>query len=434
MRNFRLKIILLFLVSFAIMTALSFVIGRTEFAITQLVLFALLVLVIVQLFRMIDTTNRKISSFLTAIHYQDYTASFPQQGSDSFASLHQALNASLQKLTKRSEQQSKTENWQAELINQLPLGILVLKNDQLEFVNESLLSMLALPSLKKLAALEHSHPKLFLQLQESTPGKFQQLSLRSGDSLSLYSTKVKSSEVTFQFFFFQSIQELQNEVEMQAWMRLIRVLTHELMNSVTSISSLATSLTQISKAENLSEDVQAAAQSIEKRSKSLVQFTESYRAVSDIKAANKSWFLWSELVEEQLTFFKQELKGVSVSIQTEQEQQVYADRQQMEQVIINLLLNTIAALKQTTQPVIHFMFKQEGQTSLLILKDNGSGIPPKDQNQIFVPFFTTRKGGKGIGLSLCRQLLQNNNGRISLRKSEPGQTVFELRMNNAPIN
>ncbi len=254
----------------------------------------------------------------------------------------------------------------------------------------------------------------------------QRVLLENDKEAELYKVGFQQKE-KLDIVFIQPLDELKGPIEMEAWMKLIRVLTHEIMNSITSISSLASTLHENIHAEDSSSDMALAAKSIEKRSQSLIQFTESYRKVSSIKAAQKSWFSLDEAVRKQVLFLKNELDAISVEIETVNEQKVFADEQQFEQVIINLFLNAKTALNKTKQAKIKIKIWQEKTTCFLRFTDNGVGIPNKDQNHIFVPFYTTRNEGKGIGLSLCRQFMHNNNGSISLKESTAGKTVFLLR-------
>ena len=204
-------------------------------------------------------------------------------------------------------------------------------------------------------------------------------------------------------------------------------MTHEIMNSITSISSLASSLQESMTSENLPSDMLMAVNSIEKRSNNLIEFTESYRAINDIKLAQKSWFNLADLVKAQLEFLSIELKSIQLSLICAIDQQIYADKNQVEQVIINLILNSIAALRGVVNPSINIHIKSENKYVLLSWIDNGCGIPASIQNDIFIPFFSSKKDGKGIGLSLCRKLMRNNEGSISLLKSLNAHTEFSLR-------
>ena len=135
-------------------------------------------------------------------------------------------------------------------------------------------------------------------------------------------------------------------------------------------------------------------------------------------------------MKEQSRFLSEELNAIKVEIVIDSEEKVFIDQQQVERVFINLFLNAKAALLETLHPRIGVKIWREKKKVKLSFSDNGKGIQPQDQNKIFIPFYTSKMGGKGIGLTLCRQLMRNNGGRMSLRKSEKGETVFELTFNS----
>ena len=401
--------------------------GRSDYFFTQLVLAAVIALLISLIFRFIDTTNREINKFLFAVNYLDNSITFPKQSENSFQKLHNGLNKAMQEIALRAEQKDQEKEWMEHIIRRMPIGVMLLQNkNHILFTNELILEFLGIPNLQELHQLEGYQSGLAKQILNSSYEQTQRIVLENDKEAELYKVGFQQKE-KLEIIFIQPLDELKGPIEMDAWMKLIRVLTHEIMNSITSISSLASTLNESIKEENLSSDMQLAAESIEKRSQSLIHFTESYRKVSDIKAAQKTWFILSETIQAQIQFLKAELDSISIEIEAENEQQVLADQQQIEQVIINLFLNAKAALQKTEASTIRIKIWQEKTSCLLSFADNGTGILAKDQNHIFVPFYTTRKNGKGIGLSLCRQFMHNNNGSISLKDSKVGNTIFLLR-------
>lgn len=424
MKYFKIKLTALFIMVLLSMIAFSWVIGRADYFFTQLVLLFVIAVLIWQLFSLIDSTNRQLSKFLLSIKYHDYSLSFPESASNSFKGLQQGLNNSIQQLSALKEQESQNNSLFIHLLQRVPIGVMVVnQKEQIEVINESACDLLSVPALKEVSRLNEYHPDISSDLKAIEVEKQQKLILSDSTEIQVYKLKLKKEEEK-EIYFIQSFAKLKGEIELQAWQRLINVLTHEVMNSITSISSLASSLS----AEQLDGDLKIAAESIERRSKGLIQFTESYREVANVQAPKKEWFSFSALVNEQQQLLQEELSSISVEVSAKGEQQQFADPAQMAQVLINLFLNAKAALAETESPKIEIEIKQQHSFCILQFKDNGKGIPFKEQNNVFVPFYTSRRGGKGIGLSLCRQLMQNNGGMISLRKSEVGETIFELRL------
>jgi len=409
------------------LVALSMVIGQVNYLFTQLVLLGVLLLLCWQAFRLMDATNHQLSKFLFAINYQDYNLSFPEEGQHSFQELKSSLSNSMRQLAAKKEKIDQQAEWLNLLVEKLPIALIIAKeNGKVEIINQRACDLLSIPLLSSLEQLDEYHAGFLRQLKEAKAECSQKVQLGDRNEIQLYKMQTSKEGEKVELFFLQSFEELKGEVEMQAWLSLIKVLTHEVMNSITSISSLATTLNKEMKIKGM-KDMQAAAYSIEKRSKGLIQFTENYREVSSIQAAHGSWFLLSSLVKEQQQFLKEELEGITIEIITDREQQLYGDREQIGHVLINLFLNAKAALIGIKSPRINIHICQERQLLLLHFTDNGKGIALEEQNKIFIPFYSTRKGGKGIGLSLCRQLMQNNEGSVSLKKSEAGKTTFELR-------
>ena len=418
MKHFQFKLFLLFALLLGVLSGLSSVFGQAEYVFTQIVLASIALAILFQCFYIINTTNRQLEKFLFAIKYQDYSLVFPTQGKGSFQGLQNGLNHTLSELKKLKEEETTSNSWMAYLIERMPIGVLVLEGgEKVTYINSIASDFIGGTSLN--ADLKHFATKLNYE----TSSTFR---LDDGKELQLYKVGSKGNS-NYDLIFIQSMDEVKGSIEMDAWLKLIRVLTHEIMNSITSISSLANTIHEDIKANGLSKDLEAAAASIAKRSQHLIQFTESYREVSHIRAANKNWFLISEMLHEMEFFLKNDLKGIDIKIDIREEQRINADREQIEQVFINLFLNAKEALKQTENPKISIQINQKNNSSLVHFEDNGKGIPTQEQNQIFIPFYTTRKAGKGIGLSLCRQLMRNNNSSVSLLSSEPERTIFELR-------
>ncbi len=420
------KITLAFSATLIFMIAFAAVFGSADFIFTQLVLLIIVILLIWQNFQLLNTSNRRISKFLFALRYRDFSISFPEAGHGSFEDLQQALNHTLKELEKKANQDKENVAIQQFLLERIPFGIIVVREgSEVVFVNENACKFLDVSTLNHLSELDQSGKGLARQLEDAKFEQTQKLTLNEGKELQLQKVKFKGDE-RFNIFFLQSIEKLRDEIEMKAWMNLIGVLTHEIVNSVSSISSLAKTLSSDSSLQVFQEDAKAAIESIGKQAEGLISFTDSYREVSGISSPNKEWFLLSDLIEHLLDLMKLELKGIEVEIVLSGEQRIYADRQQLCQVLINLFLNSKNALTHANNAKIVIQIWQNLKKIHLRFIDNGCGISPSNQNQIFVPFYTTKANGKGIGLTLCRQLMRNNNASISLENSKKGSTAFKL--------
>jgi len=261
--------------------------------------------------------------------------------------------------------------------------------------------------------------------------------------LALYATEFRLRQQKYTMVSVQNIQSELEEKEMEAWQNLIRVLTHEIMNSVTPIASLASTandlLMQIpedredSKKTPLTaiDDVSSAVQTIERRSQGLLRFVDSYRKLTRLPKPNFQIFPISELFERVQQLMQSQISERGIDFQTRvdpESLELTADPEMIEQVLINLLMNAIQASARKHKPRIRLTASMDDRGRTVIrVTDNGPGITDEAMEKIFIPFFTTKKEGSGIGLSLARQIIRLHRGSISVQSKPHVETVFTLR-------
>lgn len=220
-----------------------------------------------------------------------------------------------------------------------------------------------------------------------------------------------------------------SKAETEAWQKLIRVMTHEIMNSVAPIISLSETITERTD-DDLNEErygeMMAAMQSIHRRSKGLLDFVENYRKLTRIPMPVMRFFYVNELFKDIRNLFATETIPVSFFARPA-DIRLYADRSLIEQALINLLKNALDACRDTAAPLISVHAFLERGKCVMTVTDNGRGIVPHALDRIFVPFFTTKQGGSGIGLSLCRQIINRHNGTISVTSIPDEKTVFTVK-------
>ena len=216
--------------------------------------------------------------------------------------------------------------------------------------------------------------------------------------------------------------------EQDSWTKLIRVLTHEIMNTVSPIASLSDALAGSMDADGRSElDVKAGLETISDSSKNLIQFVQTYRQLSGVARPVKKAIDLQELMDSVIGLNREFLAASGAActyIPEEPDLMVYADEGQLSQILINLIKNAVQAGAKTIG--ITARMDQDDVVVIRVAND-GAPISPESREQIFVPFFTTKKEGSGIGLSLARQIMRQHNGTIDLVASDSSQTVFELR-------
>jgi signal transduction histidine kinase len=239
----------------------------------------------------------------------------------------------------------------------------------------------------------------------------------------------KSMNEALELFRSRLYESIISKAETEAWQKLIRVMTHEIMNSVAPIISLSETITEQSN-EDLDEEryheVMAAMQSIHRRSKWLLDFVENYRKLTRIPAPVMRYFPVNDFFKDIQNLFVKETIPISFYIQPA-DMRLYADRSLMEQTLINLLKNALDACKDTAMPLITVRAFHDKGKAVMTVTDNGRGIVADALDRIFVPFFTTKQGGSGIGLSLCRQIINRHNGTISVISEPDVKTVFTIK-------
>jgi signal transduction histidine kinase len=228
----------------------------------------------------------------------------------------------------------------------------------------------------------------------------------------------------------ETIQQLIDKKEKESWYKLMTVMSHEIINTITPISSLAEnldSLLQDEPDEDTLEELSQGLRIIKKRSSHLNNFVNTYRQLSELPLPDKKEINFTETVQQTLNLFTQEFKekNINLNFQREEDITLLADKQQLEQVIINLISNCLYALKEATNPTITVNVSADTNRVHLTVSDNGIGISQKIKNNIFVPYFTTRKDGSGIGLTLTKSIVEAHDGTIFF-KSENGLTTFTL--------
>lgn len=283
-----------------------------------------------------------------------------------------------------------------------------------------------------LAAVNSSLPQLMHDLRPGTK-KVTKLRVRNGNN-----TEEKEFSITITNFFdrgfyyklysLQNIHEVVQKSESEAQQQLVRVLTHEIMNSLTPIISLSDTITEGMKDDSLSqEDITQALQAINRRSSGLLHFVENYRKLQHISTPQFTDVKLSELISDLRQLFPEPYFRFDIQ---EAEDTVHIDRSQIEQVLINLLKNAQEAVRDVEEKAITLSARTDKSQHVILIKveDNGCGIMTEVLDRIFVPFFTTKSNGSGIGLSICRQIVSLHGGTITASSTPGKQTVFTLQL------
>jgi two-component system nitrogen regulation sensor histidine kinase NtrY len=400
---------------------------------------------VAQLIKAVERSNENISSFLGAISFDDLSLTFKTDSADpSVQALHAQLNEAISKLRNTRKERDSEYQFFKNIVQHVGIGILTFKKDgSIQIINSAakrLLKVTRADNIHDLREVDDALVEAFIKLK--TGGR-ELIRLRSGDEtvqLSIFAIELTLRGDEVKLISMSNIQTELEEKEMEAWQNLVRVLTHEIMNSVTPISSLAGVVEdelarKISHEEDIKNDelpdMHLSLQTISRRSEGLIRFVKEFRNLTHIPKPKLAEVAVKPLLEEMAMLHKKELAdhGVAVSVSVDPENLfVLADKTMIEQVLINLIKNAIQAFDDQPDKKLELMARgTEKGRALISVKDNGSGIDAEAQEKIFIPFFSTKKTGSGIGLSLSKQIMRQHEGRITV-KSELGKgTEFLLR-------
>lgn len=388
--------------------------------------------------------HEELNQFVEAIHYRDFSRYFDvKQAPVELQSLREGfneINTTFKVISKEKETQYQYLQKILELVD---TGILSYQEDSgnVVWLNESLKKMLQLPYLKTIQSLSKRDEGLYKEILVLQPGenKIATVHLEKQNlKVVLSATAFQTDGKKFKLIAFQNVSEALDATEANAWRKLLSVLTHEIMNSVAPISSLAQTLKQrlVSASQEVEmnpsslEDLELGIETIKKRSEGLLKFAETYRNLNKITTLNLQQVHISELFANlhqlmQPTF---EQKGIELEIILRDPSiTLQADPSLLEQVLINLIVNAIEAVKDKSNPKIVLSADKSLNKRIVIrISDNGHGMPEEVLDKIFIPFFSTKKQGSGIGLSLCKQIIMLHKGNIQVQSKEGIGTAFSL--------
>jgi nitrogen fixation/metabolism regulation signal transduction histidine kinase len=395
---------------------------------------------------MLDRPQKNLTSLLNSVEFDDLTYSFRSNSDDpDVQQFHRELNEIMSRLRSSRQERDSEFLFFRNIVMHVGIGLIVFKEDgAIEIFNGAARRLLKTSKISTIEDLKEVSEALVTVIRRLKTGGRELLRLKIRDDivqLSVYAIELTLKGENVKLVSIQNIQSELEEKEMEAWQNLVRVLTHEIMNSVTPISSLAGTIeselkhhfdekTPVLSPEEL-KDIHLSLQTISKRSEGLIRFVKEFRSLTNIPKPKPTVIMTRALLEEIWMLHKMELteKGIQLAIDVYPEDlTILADKGMIEQVLINLVKNAIQSFdEQTDRKITLRAFVSEKSRPVILVKDNGTGIDPDAIDKIFIPFFTTKKSGSGIGLSLSRQIMRQHQGTLNV-KSEAGKgTEFFLR-------
>ena len=446
-KSFRLNIIIRVIMLITSVLLLVYLFFNTRYTVSAVILGMLLVYQIFTLIMYVEQTNRKLSGFLQSIRHADFSTSFTDQGlGKSFEELNNSFNEIISEFKKYRSEREEHLNYLLTVIQHVSIGMIAYKADgKVDQYNKAVSDLFKIKHIKNISDLKKVKDDLPEQLLRMKAGSKILVKVFIDDELLQLSINATQFRMRGEEFTLISLQNIHNELEekeIESWQKLIRVLTHEIMNSITPISSLAGTVRgmllneeneeKVTMNELDAEDVesiQSALNTIEKRSQGLLNFVEIYRNLTRIPKPNFRYFKVRQIFEnaEQLLMPKIEQLKIDCSYKIMPEElMITADPDLVDQVIINLLLNAVDAVKDKEEPIIKMIASEVNNKIKIEIRDNGYGIKPDIMDKIFMPFFTSKTHGSGIGLSLSRQIMHLHKGNISVRSKPDEGTIFTL--------
>jgi signal transduction histidine kinase len=402
-KQFEWRILVRVLLLFITLSGTSFLLVK-ELYVYLLIAAPIILYQVVDFYRFHKKAHDELNQFVESIHYRDFSRNFDVKHAPvEIQPLRQGfneINTTFKVISKEKETQYQYLQKILELVD---TGILSYEEEsgKVVWMNESLKSMLQLPYLKTIHSLSKRDELLYQQILVLKPGDGRIATAHletSSFKILISATAFQTEGKKFKLIAFQNVNEALDETESRAWQKLLSVLTHEIMNSVAPISSLADTLKHrlqqsvavLSNESGSVDDLELGIETIKRRSEGLLKFAETI------------------------------LKDPDLSLE--------ADTNLLEQVLINLLVNAIEAVREKTNPkIVLSAYLSNNRKTIIRVADNGSGMPAEILEKIFIPFFSTKKSGSGIGLSLCKQIMMLHKGNIQVQSVDGEGTAFLLQ-------
>ncbi len=444
MKHFRFQVMLrVFALSISV-CVLFYLIFKTGHYVSAIILGLLTFYWIYSLARYVERTNRELTRFLQAIRYADFSQSFRDKNlGSSFKDLNQSFMEVIKNFQMHRADKEEHYRYLQTVIQHVGVGLIAfLPDGTVDLINNTakrLLCVASLRNIKHLKSLSEELVETLFQLKSGEKTLIKVGNIEEVQQLAIYATEFRLRDKQYTLVSIQNIHRELEEKEMEAWQNMIRVLTHEIMNSITPISSLASTARDLAAAPSSSstmdtetlEDIHSSLKTIHKRSEGLLHFVQAYRNLTLIPKPKFRLVRVTELFERVKQLMEVRISAEHIGLHTVVDPEgleITADPELIEQLLINLLLNSIDALQGVENPHIDLLSQMDARGRVLVkIIDNGSGIVKEAIEKIFIPFFSTKKKGSGIGLSLAKQIMRLHDGTIRAQSTPGAETTFTLR-------
>jgi len=398
---------------------------------------------VVDMIRFQKKAQDEVNQFVESIHYRDFSRHFDvRKAPNELKPLRKGFNDINTTFKLISRERETQYHYLQKILELVDTGILSYEEETGEtgWINEAFKTIIGVPYLKTVHSLEKREPSLYAELIKLKPGDSKIITVTRNQQqvkILVNASLMRSDDKLYKLIAFQNVNEALDETESKAWSKLLNVMTHEIMNSVAPISSLADTLKNRLQSPDIAEslphsdleDIELGIDTIKRRSEGLLKFTESYRSLNKITKLDLNKIMVRNIFENLNSLMTPTLEKKKIELEIilrDPTLAIEADINLIEQVMINLLVNAIEAVKDRETPRITLTAEIQGGKTFVKVIDNGLGMPPELLDKIFIPFFSTRKTGSGIGLSLCKQIMLLHKGNIQVQSTEGKGSAFIL--------
>ncbi len=455
-KNFKVQLIIRVTLLIGTIFVFTNLVNSEAYTFTQGLFLLLIAGQVYYLFQFLSKVNRELVTFLKSIHYDDFSLTYPEKATKSSLDLvYREFNSVIKKFREIRAEKEAQYTYLKTIVQHVGIGIITIDNaGEIQIINTAARSLLGIKQVKNIHQIRSVSPALVEAMESMKTGGRDLIKInRQGDEvqLAIYVIELSLRGKDFKLISLQNIQSELEEKEMEAWQNLIRVLTHEIMNSVTPISSLAATVESelsgfLANEEDVNsisneevEDFHLALQTIHTRSESLIKFVSDFRNMTHVKLPAIEEYKVCDILKHVISLLKNDMKEQQIELEyhvNPEELLFNVDKEQIEQVVINLVKNAIQALAENEEDgkenkLLKIKAKQgEDKAVFINIIDNGPGIEEEALKKIFIPFFTTKKNGSGIGLSLSKQIMRNHRGNITAKSVLNVGTEFTLKFQN----
>ncbi|MBS1528488.1 MAG: GHKL domain-containing protein [Bacteroidetes bacterium] len=444
-KRYEWRLLLRVLILFITLTITSVLaVSGPSYYIYMVITCPLLVYELIEMIRFQKKAQDEVSQFVESIHYRDFSRHFDVRRAPSeLKPLRKGFNEINSTFKIISRERETQYQYLQKILELVDTGIISYDNETGEtgWLNEAFKKIMGIPYLKTIHSLEKREEGLYQEITRLKPGESKVITITRNQQLVkilISASLLRSEEGVSKLVAFQNVSEALDETESKAWQKLLSVMTHEIMNSVAPISSLADTLKNrlqspeiVGAMNGQLEDLELGIDTIKRRSEGLLKFTESYRNLNKITKLDLKKIFVRNLFENLSSLMQPTLEKKHIELEIvlrDPALAVEADLNLIEQVLINLVVNAIEAVKDRESPLITLSAEVQANNRMIIkIADNGIGMPPELLEKIFIPFFSTRKTGSGIGLSLCKQIMLLHKGNIQVQSVEGVGSAFLLQ-------